>query len=94
MLVIAHHHISNPKGFWSAAEEVSRNLPGNLKLHFVFPSMDAKTGTCLWEADNVQQVQEFLDTNAGQYAENLCYEVNTEKSVGLSKIQLKKTLVD
>ena len=50
--------------------------------------MDAKTGTCLWEADNVQDVQEFLDKNAGQFAKNFCYEVNVEQSVGLPKIQL------
>ncbi|HYJ65809.1 MAG TPA: hypothetical protein VEV62_18835 [Parafilimonas sp.] len=66
MLVIAHHNISDPESFWSAAEEVAKNLPGNLKLHGVYPSMDAKTGTCLWEAENAQQVQLFLDENAGQ----------------------------
>jgi hypothetical protein len=88
MLVIAHHNINDPAGFWAAAEEVTKNLPGNLKVHGVYPSADFKTGTCLWEADNVQQVQEFLDKNAGQYAQNFCYEVNVEKSIGLPKIQL------
>ena len=33
MLVIAHHNISGPEGFWAAAEKVTQNLPGNLKLH-------------------------------------------------------------
>jgi len=50
--------------------------------------MNAKTGTCLWEAENAQDVQQFLDTNAGAYANNFCYEVNVEKSMGLPKIQL------
>ena len=88
MLVIAHHNISNPEAFWSAAKEVTNNLPGNLKVHGVYPATDAKTGTCLWEAENVQEVQEFLDKNAGQYAKNFCYEVDVEKSMGLPKIQL------
>ena len=88
MLVIAHHNISNPESFWGAAEEVTKNLPNNLRLHGVYPAMDGKTGTCLWEADNVQDVQEFLDKNAGQYAKNFCYELNVDKSIGLPKIEL------
>jgi hypothetical protein len=91
MLVIAHHNINDPEGFWSAAEKVTKNLPGNLKLHGVYPATDSKTGTCFWEADNVQDVQQFLDRNAGEYAKNFCYEVNVEKSMGmLPKIQLEE----
>jgi hypothetical protein len=88
MLVIAQHDINDPEHFWAAAEEVSKNMPGNLKLHGVYPAMDGKNGTCLWEADSAQEVQQFLDKNAGQYAKNFCYEVNVEKSMGLPKIQL------
>jgi len=88
MLVIAHHNISDPEGFWAAAQKVTENLPGNLKLHGVYPAMDGKTGTCLWEAENAQDVQQFLDNNAGAYAKNFCYEVNVDKAIGLPKIQL------
>ena len=88
MLVIAHHNISDPEGFWAGAKEVTKNLPDNLKVHGIYPATDAKTGTCLWEADSVQQVQEFLDKNAGKFATNLCYEVNVEKSIGLPVLQL------
>ena len=94
MLIIAHHIINDPQAFWSAAEEVTKNLPGNLKVHGVYPSMDGKTGTCLWEAENVQEVQQFLDENAGKFAKNFCYEVNVEKSIGLPKIQLTEALAN
>jgi len=88
MLVIAHHNVSDPEGFWTAAKEVTTNLPGNLKLHGVYPATDGKTGTCLWEAESVTEVQQFLDKNASQYAKNFCYEVNVEQSMGLPKIPL------
>jgi hypothetical protein len=88
MLIIAHHIINDPEAFWSAAQQVTQNLPANLKVHGVYPSMDTKTGTCLWEANTVQEVQKFLDDNAGKYAKNFCYEVNVEKSMNLPKIQL------
>lgn len=88
MLVIAHHNISNPDKFWSLAEEVTKNLPENLTLNGVYPSQDAKSGTCLWTADSVQAVQDFLDKQTGQYAKNFCYEVDVKKSVGLPGIKL------
>lgn len=87
MLVIAHHNISNPDKFWSLAEEVTKNLPENLTLNGVYPSQDTKSGTCLWTADSVQAVQDFLDKQTGQYAKNFCYEVDVEKSVGLPGIK-------
>ena len=92
MLVIAHHDVTDPAGFWAAAEQVTKNLPANLKLHGVYPARDGKTGTCLWEAEMVEEVQQFLDKNAGQFAKNFCYEVNVEKSFGLPTIQLAEAL--
>lgn len=89
MLVIAHHNISNPQVFWSVAAEVTKALPGNLKVLGVFPATDAKTGTCLWQASSVQEVQDFLDKNAGQHARNFCYEVDETKSIGLPLINLE-----
>ena len=74
--------LNDPENFWAAAEKAGDNLPANLKLHGVYPAADGNTGTCFWEAENVQAVQQFLDTNAGQYAKNLCYEVNAEKVMG------------
>jgi len=92
MLVIAHHNISDPEHFWTAAEELTKSLPGNLKLHSVYPSQDAKSGTCIWEAGNAEDVQQFLDKNTGQYAKNFCYELNIEKSIGLPNIQVAEAL--
>ena len=90
MLVIAHHNISNPEAFWGAAEKVTANLPSNLKLLSVFPAKDGKTGTCVWEASTAEEVQQFLDTNSGQFAKNFCYEVDMEKSMGLPKFQMEE----
>lgn len=92
MLIIAHHNISDPDAFWGKAKEVTANLPARLKVQSVFPSKDGRTGTCIWEADSVQEVQQFLDKNAGQYAKNYCYEVNVEQAMGLPNYQLADTM--
>ena len=86
MLVIAHHNVTDP-AFWASAEENSKNIPGYLKLHGVYPSKDGKTGTCLWEAESSKAVQEFIDSKLGEFSKNFCYEVDVEKSMGLPNVQ-------
>lgn len=81
MLIIAQHNVSNPEEFWKAAKELK--IPAALKLHSVFPSQDGKIGTCLWEGSTVQEVQQFLDKESGNFAKNFCYEVNVKEAMGL-----------
>jgi hypothetical protein len=90
MLVIAQHNISNAEAFWAAAEEASKNLTATLKVLGVYPSKDGNTGTCLWEAESAEEVQQFLDKKTGDFAKNFCYEINVEKAVGLPVVPLAK----
>ena len=83
MFVIAHHFIHDPETFWNLAPQVIASLPSHLKVHCVYPSTDLKTGTCVWEAPAVADVQDLLDKSAGQYSRNVCYEVNQDIALGL-----------
>lgn len=94
MLIIAHHNVSKPEEFWGAAKEITKQLPSNLKVHGVYPAKDTKTGTCLWEANSVQEVQQFLDKHAGKFAKNFCYEVNVNESMGLPAIKLSTAMAN
>ena len=92
MLVIAHHFIQNPDAFWGKAKEVTSSLPVGLKIHSVFPSADLKTGTCVWEAPRVEDVQRFLDDSVGNISRNVCYEVREEYATGLPTRGLEEAL--
>jgi hypothetical protein len=84
MLIIAHHtNITDPATFWSKAKDVVAGAPSGTKVHSVFPAQDGKTGTCLWEAGSVEEIQQFLDKAAEGLATNFCYEVNETAGVGL-----------
>ncbi len=84
MLVIAHHNnINDPKTFWSKAQTIVSATPAGLKVLSVYPSQDGKTGTCVWEAGSVEEVQKFLDEAAADMATNFCYEVNEATAFGL-----------
>ncbi|WP_276503278.1 hypothetical protein [Terrimonas pollutisoli] len=83
MLIIAHHtNINDPQAFWAKAQEVIPAAPAGTKIHAVYPAQDGKTGTCVWEADTVKEVQQFLDKEAGDMATNFCYEVNEAVAIG------------
>ena len=84
MLVIAHHtNITDPAAFWAKAQTVIGATPAGTSVLSVFPSQDGKTGTCIWEAGNVDELQQFLDTASEGMATNYCYEVNEATAIGL-----------
>ena len=84
MLVIAQHtNITDPATFWSKAQSVIGNTPAGTSVLSVFPSQDGKTGTCVWEAGSVDELQKFLDKESVGLATNFCYEVNEAAAIGL-----------
>ena len=83
MLVIAHHNVNDPETFWSKAQTISSVTPAGLKLPSVDPSTDGKTGTCVWEAGTVEEVQKFLDEQTAEISTNFCYEVNEATAFGV-----------
>jgi hypothetical protein len=92
MFVIAHHFIHEPDEFWASAQKVIPAIPPHIKLHSVYPSKDLKTGTCVWEASNAAEVQDFLDKLLGKMSKNVCYEVNEEVAMGLPQKMMEEAL--
>ena len=84
MLVIAQHtNITDPAAFWAKAQSVIGATPAGTSVLSVFPSQDGKTGTCVWEANSVDELQKFLDEASEGMATNFCYEINEAASIGL-----------
>lgn len=92
MFVIAHHFINEPEEFWATAQQFIPSIPPGFKIHAVFPSRDLKTGTCIWEAGSVSEVQTLLDNVAGKMAKNVCCEVNEGIALGLPQKTMKEEL--
>lgn len=70
MYVLVHHAIHDPKHFWSQAEQAIPNLPTDLKLHHTLTAKDGTRATCLWEAESVQAVRDFLEPALGSVSTN------------------------
>ena len=84
MYVVAMHRILDPEKFFSMdAEEVSAGGPPGVQGRMFFPNTDGSTAVCLWEADSIDSVRDYLDPATEGVAENTYFEVNAEVAMGL-----------
>ena len=90
MYIIVNHFIKAPQNFWALVREKSSDIPSHLIFHSVFPSKDLMKAVCVWEAEDIGAVKEYLDETFGDFSRNDYFEVNTGASMGLP-VQHRKT---
>ena len=84
MNVVVQHRITDPEKFKSMnAEEVAGGGPPGVQARQFFPSQDASVAVCLWEADSIDAVRDYLDPATEGVAENTYFEVDTQRAMGL-----------
>jgi hypothetical protein len=85
MYVVVHHQIKDAQTAFSRGRDLLEGTgapPGARALQF-YPSQDQSAVSCLWEADSVDAVQQYVDSTLGDSSENSCFEVDTEQARGL-----------
>ena len=83
MYVAVEHQVNDPKKFWAKAQEITPNLPANLKLHQCLPTKDGTHGICVWEADSLPALRDFLDGETTGLARNTYFEVENKDSIAM-----------
>ena len=79
MYVVVQHTISDPAVFWNSADP--NNLPPDIKLHHTFPTADGTRAVCIWEAESVDAVREFLEPLLGRASRNEYFAVENREGV-------------
>jgi hypothetical protein len=84
MHIVVQHRITDREKFFSmdAAEVAGGGPPGVQGLQF-FPSLDGSVAACLWQADSIDMLRDYLDPATAGASENTYFEVNEERAVGL-----------
>lgn len=88
MFIIADHFIKDADAFWSTVKGKMDEIPKELHLHAVYPSSDMMRAVCVWDADSVETVDQFLTEVFGDSVRNECYAVNIPVAVGLPKAEM------
>jgi hypothetical protein len=89
MYVMVQHTISEPATFWNAADPTS-DLPPRLKLHHTFPTTDGARAVCIWEADSVNAVRDYLEPLFGKASRNDYFTVENKEGFARPS-QVKQT---
>jgi hypothetical protein len=83
MYIAIQHNISNPTKFREAAESIMPRIPEGVKPHSFLPDANYAICNCLWEADSLEQVKTFLESEIGAYSKNDYYVVDAAAAIGL-----------
>ena len=82
MYVVVHHQIKDKQTAFSRGEKLMKNedAPAGVRVLQFYPSTDGSVVTCLWEAESVQAIQEYVDSTLGDSSQNTCYQADAEQA--------------
>jgi hypothetical protein len=81
MYVLIDHSISDPDSFFNTAESALSQMPPTIKLHHTFPTMDGTRAICVWEANTIDEVRNFIEPAVGRFSRNEYFEVPNKEGV-------------
>jgi hypothetical protein len=82
MYVVVQHQTKDRQTAFARGEKLIKNegAPIGVRGLQFYPSTDGSAITCLWEADSVEEIQEYVDSTLGDSSQNTCYEVDAEQA--------------
>jgi hypothetical protein len=86
MTIVVYHEVNSPTEFWASAQKSLPELPvaGVQRIIQVLPNQDMTKATCVWEADSVEALDQYLRSKVGDWSSESYYEVNTANAMGLN----------
>ena len=87
------HRFRDPQAALSRGERLIKNegAPSGVRGLQFYPSTDRAAATCLWEADSVESVRQYVDSTLGDTSENTCYEVDADQAFARQPLGLPET---
>lgn len=85
MLISVHHKISSRGQFWASAQKHLTNLPetGVQRVVSVFPSTDMSQAICIWEADSIEVLDNYLRSKVFDWSKETYFEINAANAIGI-----------
>jgi hypothetical protein len=96
MHVSVHHTITDAQKWDEVTKKMTtaveqNRLPQGLKGLMYLPGTDGRRADCLWEAQSVDALRNFLDREIGSAAKNEYFQINTAAAFGLpGQVEMRK----
>ena len=86
MFIAVHHKINNPQNFWASAQASLPELPvsGVNRIINVFPAPDNLQATCIWDAESIEKLDDYLRSKVKDWSEETYHEINPANAMGLA----------
>jgi len=85
MFVVVEHTILDAPVAFARGQNLleGRGAPTGVQVRKFYPSADQSAVICLWEANSLDEVQEYVDATLGDSSRNVYFEVDAEQALGL-----------
>ena len=86
MYVLIHHNIKDSSAFWESAKRMEKGEstpPSGLTPLFFYPIKNDKNAFCLYKANSLDALQDFVDSELEEASENAYFPVDEEVAEGL-----------
>jgi hypothetical protein len=82
MYVVAQHIIKDAETAFARGQSLIKGegAPSGVRVLQFYPSIDDAAVTCLWEAESVRDVRQYVDSTLGDSSENTCYEADADRA--------------
>ena len=85
MYVSIVHRVKDPEAMLSRGQGLAdpSHAPAGVVPRQFCPSKDLSAATCVWEADSVDAVRDYVESTLGDASDNTYFEINAEYAQGL-----------
>jgi hypothetical protein len=84
MYLVVHHRVTDREKFLSTdPKAIADGAPAGVQLRHFLPAADASAADCLWEADSLAELRDYLDPATRGICENTYFEVDSASAMGL-----------
>jgi len=82
MFIAIQHEITDPELFWQKASGALAHPPAGMRLHTTMVSEHQKLCQCMWEAESIDMVREFLEPELANSCVNTYYQIDPDRAIG------------
>lgn len=84
MHVVVHHRITDREKFLATdPQDIAANAPAGARVRQFLPARDASAADCLWEAESLDALRDYLDPATRGVCQNTYFLVAAESAIGL-----------
>jgi hypothetical protein len=84
MYFVVHHQVVDREKFLATdPRDIGGNAPQGVQVFYFLPAADASAADCLWEADSLDALRDYLDPATRGICENMYFEVDSNLAMGV-----------